>query len=249
MWSVPQTGIVYYMRENTPYGDFDIGGEDVKHLGVLITTTGVGVLFSTDDTLKACQTLAAARSYEHGGSGPVDCVQLLSESEGLPFVPLDELSPENKGKVPTLGVDMWIDDEGLLLDSKHYNPFASVIAERDIYGDVVIFGCREGETLTIPFPAFEKLQTAEWMGAAEGVRFIKDHPTRGFWTLEEARVIIDSLDEMGRALIAPSDEDEETIKARFIEQSKKNRAATMFADLGYSSDDYREMMKEAAELV
>ena len=240
------------MRENTPFGDFDIDGEDVKHLGVLITTTGVSVLFSTDDTLKACQTLAAARSYEYGGNGPVDCVQLLSESEGLPFVPLDTVSDRLKflkDEVPTLGVDMWIDDEGLLLDSKHFNPFASVIAERDIHGDVVIFGCCKGETTTIPFAAFEKLATAEWMGAAEGVRFIKEHPTRGFWTLEEARVIIDSLDEMGRALIVPSDEDEETIKARFVEQSKKNVAATMFADLGYSSDDYRTMMKEAAELV
>lgn len=231
-----------HMRENQPEGaNYIQDPKDVKNLGVLITTTGVALLINADNTLEACQTLAASRPAEQGLSGPVDCVELLNESEGVPFVGHDE-------DEPILGVDMWVDDEGLLLDSKHLNPFASIMAGQEIHGDVVLFGSHKGETMSIPWPAFEKIFTSAWIDETTSEQFVLSHPTRGYWTIDEARVVIDSLDSMGRFDVSPSDEPEEVVMPRFVEQGKRNTAATMFALLGFEADEYRCMMDLAAKL-
>ena len=264
MWNVTQTGTVYYMRESNPKnGAFDINREDVKNLGILITTTGVAVLVNADDTLHACQTLAAARPHDYGSSGPVDVVQMLPESEGLPFLPVEvhealceaegqDYDPDENYRV---GVDMWLDDEGRILD-KHLNPFASIMVGQDIYGDVVLFGCRQGETICLPYEAYEKLHTSEWMPGGTDKPFIRDHPTRGFWTVAEARTIVDSLDSMGRETLVndienglPDDsEATEAIVERFREQGRRNSAALMFATVGFEAEDYNKLMKEAEAL-
>jgi len=262
LWNVTQAGSVYYMRENQPEtGPFDIEREDVKQLGIFIATTGLALLVNAEDTLTACQMLAASRPHEYGGSGPVDVVQLLPESEGMTWLPEDEfemmcdqqgLTEEERPTNYRLGLDMWIDDEGLILD-KHYNPFASLLSGQDIYGDVIIWGCRQGETVCIPFQAFDQLCTAEWMtdGQADNP-FILRHPISGWWTLEEARIVVDSLNEMGRIEMSPDimDEFESEEEASKVigEQHRRNNAARMFATVGFEASEYGDLMKAAQAL-
>lgn len=261
--NVTHTATVYYMREQDPTnGAFHIKREDVKQLGIFITTTGIGLLVNAKDTLTASQLLAASRSHDYGSSGPVDVVQLLPESDGLPWLPEDDFeeicdsygwTEENGTRPPNLnlGLDMWIDDEGRILE-KHFNPFASLLAKQDIYGDVIIWGCFQGDTVCVPYEAYEKLKTAAWMTDDESNKtFIQEHPLFPWWTVEEARTVVDSLETTGRVEMTPNLVTEmpmEKAMELFKEQARANNAALMFATVGFESQEYRDLMKEADAL-
>ena len=82
--------------------------------------------------------------------------------------------------------------------------------------------------------------------------FILRHPISGWWTLEEARIVVDSLNEMGRIEMSPDimDEFESEEEASKVigEQHRRNHAARMFATVGFEASEYSDLMKAAQAL-